>query len=405
MSFSKSLKLSARKIALNTSIFLVVAGASLFTIETQTLINQWGEFDKSLILTKNLKSCFLTLKDMETGQRGYLLTGRQQYLVPFETGSLALDSCLANLEKSVDNSEPESLTLFKQITDLSNKKEKELRSTIILKQQGHTEQALAIVNSDIGKNLMDDVSVLVRTSEITNDQKTAALRNMLAKQLQIVLYVFLAWVATLAMLMSLILVSMKRSQQLLRKAKEKLAFDAAHDTLTGLPNRRYLMDWLASSLSGANQLNTSLGILYIDLDGFSVINNTLGHQAGDDALVWTASVFKQTLRETDFVARLGGDEFVIMTTGQTVEQLEQFAQRLLRIFESSSFRPDSAPGSIGLSIGIATVPYHASSTDDLLRAADEAMYAAKDAGKRCYRIAKSLPNAVNNTVAIAKPRA
>lgn len=376
-----------RRLALNISILLVAAGAAVFSMKVQTLVGQWREYDKSQVMTQTIENCLSNLKDMETGQRGYLLTGKPEYLLPFETGSLALRSCLANLEDISKHNDESTKVITEKLTTLALNKEVEIRSTIALKKQGLHQDALIVVNTGHGRAYMMAIRELVAKINIKNEQKITELRSALSHELKATQYVFLGWLTTIAVLMSLVIRSMRRSQVLLRKAKEKLAFEATHDALTGLPNRRYLMQWLSTSIPQAQRAGTALGIVYIDLDGFSSINNTYGHAMGDTTLVWATELLREKLRTSDFVARLGGDEFVIVSTGQTQDQLEQLAQRLLKIFEQSSPNDQIAPGTVGLSMGLALIPEHGVTADDVLSAADKAMYCAKEAGKRCYRLA------------------
>ena len=87
---------------------------------------------------------------------------------------------------------------------------------------------------------------------------------------------------------------------------------ARHDELTGLPNRAYTNEWLARSIAAAKRGGEKLGLLYLDLNGFKQVNDTLGHAAGDDVLVDVAANLRSTARDSDFVARLGGDEFAVV---------------------------------------------------------------------------------------------
>jgi diguanylate cyclase (GGDEF)-like protein len=130
-----------------------------------------------------------------------------------------------------------------------------------------------------------------------------------------------------------------------------------------------------------------LAALFIDLDGFSDINNTLGHDAGDAALVWASEALRSQIRSTDCLARLGGDEFVIIARGLAPTQLEGLAQRLLQTFAGGRPVSQMPLGALGLSIGIAQLPLDDPDMDRLLADADQAMYEAKRAGKRCYRVA------------------
>ncbi|MEA2646510.1 MAG: hypothetical protein QOE92_1593 [Chloroflexota bacterium] len=153
---------------------------------------------------------------------------------------------------------------------------------------------------------------------------------------------------------------------------------ALHDDLTGLPNRRLLLNRLASEVELAALQGTSVGVLMLDLDRFKVINDTLGHDAGDHLLSSFAVRVRQAVRSSDTIARLGGDEFAILPSGtETVPDLVRTAEKVLRAARS----PFSVAGHrvrVQPSIGIAMFPDHGSDAGSLLRCADLAMYAAKD---------------------------
>lgn len=169
--------------------------------------------------------------------------------------------------------------------------------------------------------------------------------------------------------------------------EEKLAHDALHDSLTGLPNRKRLMSRLTRSLERLRRAPDSpFAVYFVDLDRFKIINDTLGHQAGDDMLLKITERLELSVRPSDMVARLGGDEFVIVIDEvNTEEQLISIADRILKQM--------SAPMTIagqevytGASIGIVLGAPDYQRADDLLRDADLAMYRAKAKGKGRYEI-------------------
>jgi diguanylate cyclase (GGDEF)-like protein len=169
----------------------------------------------------------------------------------------------------------------------------------------------------------------------------------------------------------------------LQLSREELQHHALHDPLTGLPNRALFMEQLEHALARARRKGTAVSVLYLDLDGFKTVNDTLGHEAGDEALVDVAERLRHSLREVDTVARLGGDEFGIVLE-EELQGATLAAQRIVRQFE----RPWSLSSgyvSIGVSIGVAARA-NDEGLDELLRQADTAMYAAKASGKGRWRV-------------------
>jgi len=176
-----------------------------------------------------------------------------------------------------------------------------------------------------------------------------------------------------------------------KRAEQEVRHRATHDTLTELPNRALFMDRVEQALQRADRQRSQLALLYLDIDGFKPVNDTLGHHAGDLLLQQIAQRLGSAVRKSDTVARLGGDEFavVIQDTAESPDSAEQLARKLLDIL-ALPFVLDLGPSGparviIGASIGISLFPDHCRGVTDrreaLIRAADGAMYAAKQGGK------------------------
>lgn len=174
-----------------------------------------------------------------------------------------------------------------------------------------------------------------------------------------------------------------------KEAERRFRQLAYYDTLTELPNRRLLLDRFDHAVAQAQRFQRALAILFLDLDRFKQINDTLGHEAGDLLLRQIAKRLVACVRAGDTVARTGGDEFVILLTEiARPESAAQVAEKVIAAFREP-FHIQGRTVSITTSIGIAVYP--AASTDDiqtLMKKADQAMYAAKDAGRNNYRFFK-----------------
>jgi diguanylate cyclase (GGDEF)-like protein/PAS domain S-box-containing protein len=166
------------------------------------------------------------------------------------------------------------------------------------------------------------------------------------------------------------------------KLRDELRQQAIHDQLTGLFNRRYLDETLPRDLHQAQRRNAPLSLVMLDIDGFKEFNDSFGHGAGDAILRGFGHVLRDRLRKSDISCRYGGDEFVLVlhdsSIADTQERLEQIRALLngLKIHYG-----EQVLGSITLSVGIAQAPEHRITASELMRAADEAMYAAKQAGR------------------------
>ena len=155
-----------------------------------------------------------------------------------------------------------------------------------------------------------------------------------------------------------------------------LEYQALHDALTNLPNRSLLYDRLNQAILGAERQDKPLALVFMDLDRFKEINDTLGHHVGDQLLKQVAERVLATVRESDTVARLGGDEFAVLLPTADVEHAKQIAEKIIRAMEQP-FNIDEHELSIGGSIGIAMFPDHGTDQATLMKHADIAMYSAK----------------------------
>ena len=198
----------------------------------------------------------------------------------------------------------------------------------------------------------------------------------------------------------------------LRKRTEETIWNQANfDSLTGLANRQLLRDRLEQEIRKAHRSGAQVGLLYLDLDQFKDVNDTLGHDIGDILLVEAAKRLGACVRETDTVARLGGDEFiVVMGELEQMQRVEQVASDILHRL-TQPFQLGEETAYVSASIGITFYPQDARNIDEMLRNADHAMYAAKNHGRNCYQyftasmqqqaasrmlIAKDLRNALPN---------
>ncbi len=170
-----------------------------------------------------------------------------------------------------------------------------------------------------------------------------------------------------------------------RAMQTRLLYQATHDTLTGLPNRTLLEEQLDHAITLAARKHWRVALLFIDLDRFKNVNDSLGHAAGDQLLKQVAARLLGCIRETDIVSRQGGDEFVIMLPDATSDEtIVHFADRTIAAMVEP-FLIDGYELSVTPSIGIAVYPRDGEDIDTLVRSADAAMYAAKDAGRNNYR--------------------
>ena len=164
-----------------------------------------------------------------------------------------------------------------------------------------------------------------------------------------------------------------------KQAEGEIRRLAHYDGLTGLPNRRLFYDRLVQAIALAKRNRHELALLYLDLDGFKAVNDTLGHDAGDELLKAAAGRIQHRLRESDTVARIGGDEFtVILPMIASRADVAKVAEKILGALSTSfSLSGRKEEPRVGVSIGVAVYPTDAQDMDALVKAADTAMYSAK----------------------------
>lgn len=169
-----------------------------------------------------------------------------------------------------------------------------------------------------------------------------------------------------------------------KRASEKIQHLALHDQLTGLPNRHLLNDRIVQMMQHVDRRQKKAGLLFVDLDSFKAVNDNYGHDAGDRVLKVAAERLVACVRAEDTVARMGGDEFVVLLKEIGAEiDLQEMAQKIV-LSVAEPVVAGNQVYAVSASVGYVIFPDHASSVEELLRKADNAMYAAKRAGKNCW---------------------
>ena len=175
----------------------------------------------------------------------------------------------------------------------------------------------------------------------------------------------------------------------IKHAQDHSQYLARHDSLTGLPNRSHVMQRFADTLRDMGEGATEAALIYIDLDHFKDINDTLGHAAGDALLVQVAERLRAITRSSDMVARLGGDEFLILMVSHNIREEVELVRRRLSSTVAQPIHIHGAEVIVTPSVGVSFYPEHGKELDTLLRNADLAMYSAKESGRNALNIFES----------------
>ncbi len=180
-------------------------------------------------------------------------------------------------------------------------------------------------------------------------------------------------------------IELKQSQLVAEEAREKVQYQANYDSLTKLANRNLFLDRFQSALAKAQTDRSLIALLFIDLDRFKHINDTLGHSVGDELLKDASNRINMQLRSNDTAARFGGDEFAILLTDiHSLDDVDIVVQRILKTL-ASPFKLSGHDAFVSASIGVTSYPKDGVSSGTLLRKADSAMYKAKELGKNNYQ--------------------
>jgi diguanylate cyclase (GGDEF)-like protein/PAS domain S-box-containing protein len=189
----------------------------------------------------------------------------------------------------------------------------------------------------------------------------------------------------------------------LHSARMSLEHLATRDPLTGLPNRGLILDRLERMQSNARRSGSQSSVLFVDLDGFKDVNDTLGHRVGDEVLCQVASRFEKALRESDSIGRIGGDEFVVLVEGSEETIADTVAQRLLDALRKPFEVPSDARPELTITASVGIVSGNYVSAEDLLVDADIALYEAKALGRnRAVRFEKQMRGEFQNRIELEK---
>lgn len=274
------------------------------------------------------------------------------------------------LEQLADT--PEEKQVLADIKRLTRQAQPEVEKVMVMGLEGSDTSIFELIRNQtmpMQKLISDQVDKLI---QFQREQTTNAVRE--AERLSLQARNIMLFLGGMACLLAL-LIAVFVCRQVTRQA-EALEHQAMHDELTHLPNRTLFQDRLQEAIKNAYRKNVSFAIILLDLDRFKEVNDTLGHDAGDQLLVEVGRRLKETVRSIDTVARLGGDEYVILLDDLSEQQVDRVAEKIHQVL-AHPFALAGKNVSIRASLGIANFPIHGSDAVMLTRHADRAMYAAK----------------------------
>jgi len=407
-------------------LFLTVIGNSIFTFKMESIEEEkleWVIHTHEVLLTA--EKLLSSLKDSETGQRGFLLTLNQSYLEPYHSGILLSREYFKKLQHLTSDN-PEQQDRLNKIQSLIGLKLDELATTIALSNSDISE-SLALVKQNKGKLLMDNIrEQLVEFNNVERlrlEQRKGLFREhrsqLITFLLAEILFFIMLGLLTVPFLnrnfftplqllvsnthkmeagekidvsdivskdeMGYLLSRFYQMNQAIHSRAERLNYKANHDALTGLKNRSMLFKDINNTVRLKEGSTFKCAVCFIDLNNFKQMNDCYGHDAGDDVLIETAKRITRSLRLDDDTYRIGGDEFIVLI--QSVKshlEVNTIIQNVLRSFDTPLTIQEQAI-ELTVSIGIAMSPDNSVNSEELLNYADIAMYSAKNDQNTHYK--------------------
>jgi diguanylate cyclase (GGDEF)-like protein len=340
-----------------------------------------------LLQLRNLQDALL---DLEATERGFLLSANERYLASRDASQRDFTAALARL-RVLFHDNRDALARVDELGQLGKAKQSTLDDAIRQRRDSGLDAALAVTESDADKQatarFRERMTALVTW---LNRLRTAAAEEQLALSHSLILigrYTIALILLLVGVAIGFLTLSIRRLEETQRQRER----EAMHDALTGLPNRRYLGEWLDIALAAAARNQQQLALLYFDLDGFKAVNDRFGHAAGDRVLQVIAVRLRGAVRASDFVARLGGDEFIaVLPDVRPMPALAALLERLHETIAEAAI-PELGDGDVTASIGIAMYPDNGKDAAELLTFADREMYRIKERRRGTGRAPAPIP--------------
>jgi diguanylate cyclase (GGDEF)-like protein len=369
---------------LSASVLIAVVVLSLF-YTTYQLNEVAASKDLIDIQRFNIIQLRSAILDAENSQRGYLLTNNVTFLEHYEESKVEVRKSIENL-KTHNDAFPTLLPLINNVQQLCADKFDIIEASINVQFNAGSYASHLTLSKDKGKMVMEEIRKHLSDADNLLVDKRKSLETKMQSTLRFTVTAAIALVLTI---LGILVFSYRRTLKLFKEILssstkvDHLNYQATHDSLTNLYNRRGFGDLLERIHENAQLEKRKYAIFYMDLDGFKAVNDQFSHEIGDQLLISVSQIFQNILRENDCLARLGGDEFtLIVRSFRDKDELIMLAERLIHALKEP-IKVDNMTIQVGVSIGVAIYRVDGFNTEKLMAAADSAMYKAKKAGKNC----------------------
>lgn len=371
--------------------FLIASLAGIFLVSsiyelTNTIMSTATSVSQGYEVLSSIKNLYSAMLEAEAEERGYVITGDAAFFPAYKE-TLQKIQHQSDLLAALTGKSPIQQSNFTQLQQLIAYRLKTIQMIVETRKAGGVDASHELVSLDEDKVEMDRiVAVLTKMEEEENSQLNLRIHVRDAAHSEF-WWNFGALVVILGAGAVWQYLQVRRIMYLEAQAKQRIRHMAEHDPLTDLPNRRQLQSKLDLAIAFAKRSGKMVAVMFIDLDGFKAVNDSMGHQAGDDLLKEVAQRLRHGTRDSDLVARMGGDEFVVVLSEiDSRDDATVLASKLNELI-AKPITIDGKSVRISTSIGISIFPENGKSGEELLGKADDAVYQAKAGGKNQYQLA------------------
>ncbi|MHB1948031.1 MAG: putative bifunctional diguanylate cyclase/phosphodiesterase [Gammaproteobacteria bacterium] len=379
-------------VILSFALIMLLSIDFLYYIQSQrtNLATQWIMHTHETIETSD--AIFISYYAAESKLRGFLLTGNANFIDRYEREIQRINNSINRLKESTQDNVNQQINI-KNLETLIQSRLTALSSLINIKKKLGLDAALKNIEiqhtDELSNQIQQALHNIKKQEEMLLSQRFAA-RQIQRHKTNIILvvgnFLSLSVILICFILLKVELLQRLKIEKRMKQSEAELIHLAYFDPLTGLPNRTQLLDKLEADIKIANANHEKIALLFLDLDHFKSINDSLGHEIGDGLLKTVATHLSQIIGDKNFVARLGSDEFVIVLKWIiSINELSNFAENLLQSLKNIFIIKDHRIY-ITASIGISVFPHHGSEAGTLIKNADIAMYQAKEKGRNSHQI-------------------